>query len=75
MYVGYSNWTRSAYFMAAPLGFEPRTRGLLTTTVFTANLIVCGLDYPITYSFICLGANRLVSTPSSFEAWLGIDIS
>ena len=44
----------------------------LTTTSFLA-LTVCGLDYPFTIPF-GLGAPRLVSTPSSCDAWLGIAI-
>ena len=44
----------------------------LTTIVFTT-LSVCGLDYPFTIA-IALGAPRLVSTPSSYDAWLGIAI-
>ena len=32
---------------------------------------VCGLDYTFTLAF-AVGAARLVSTPSSCEAWLGI---
>jgi hypothetical protein len=34
---------------------------------------VCGLDYPFTIPF-SLGAPRLVSTPSSYDAWFGIAI-
>ena len=34
---------------------------------------VCGLDYTFTIT-IALGVPRLVSTPSSYDAWLGIAI-
>ena len=44
----------------------------LTTIVFTT-LSVCGLDYTFTIPF-SLGVPRLVSTPSSYDAWLGIAI-
>ena len=44
----------------------------LTTIVFTT-LSVCGLDYTFTIPF-GLGVPRLVSTPSSCDAWLGIAI-
>ena len=43
-----------------------------TTIVFTT-LSVCGLDYTFTIPF-GLGVPRLVSTPSSCDAWLGIAI-
>jgi hypothetical protein len=37
-------------------------------------MIVCGLDYLSTIETkeVSLGHSRLVSTPSPFEAWLGI---
>ena len=53
-----------------PTGIIPTD--FLTTIVFTT-LSVCGLDYPFTIPF-GLGAPRLVSTPSSYDAWLGIAI-
>lgn len=46
----------------------------LHTTVFTANpLVVRALDYPFTHSVICLGAPRLVSTPSLITKGLARD--
>ena len=49
-----------------------RLRDFLTTIVFTT-LSVCGLDYTFIIPF-SLGVPRLVSTPSSCDAWLGIAI-
>ena len=49
-----------------------RLRDFRTTIVFTT-LSVCGLDYTFTIPF-GLGVPRLVSTPSSCDAWLGIAI-
>ena len=49
-----------------------RLRDFLTTTTFVA-FSVCGLDYTFTIPF-GLGVPRLVSTPSSCDAWLGIAI-
>ena len=49
-----------------------RLRDFLTTIVFTT-LSVCGLDYTFTI-LLSLGVPRLVSTPSSCDAWLGITI-
>ena len=49
-----------------------RLRDFLTTIVFTT-LLVCGLDYTFIIPF-GLDVPRLVSTPSSCDAWLGIAI-
>ena len=49
-----------------------RLRDFLTTTTFVA-FSVCGLDYTFTIPF-GLDVPRLVSTPSSYDAWLGIAI-
>jgi len=51
---------------------QPKPTDFLTTTSFLA-LLVCGLDYLFTIA-IAVGAPRLVSTPSSYDAWLGIAI-
>ena len=45
----------------------------LTIYSFHCHFRVCSLDYTLTISFD-LGPPCLVSTPSSFEAWLGITI-
>ncbi len=50
----------------------PKPTDFRTTIVFTT-LSVCGLDYLFTIA-VALGAPRLVSTPSSCDAWLGIAI-
>ena len=49
-----------------------RLRDFRTTIVFTT-LSVCGLDYTFIIPF-GLDVPRLVSTPSSYDAWLGIAI-
>jgi len=38
---------------------------------FHLRFIVCSLDFTLTIAF-ALGSCRQVSTPSSFDAWLGI---
>ena len=53
-------------------GTSIRSTDFHTTIVFTT-LSVCGLDYTFTVPF-GLGVPRLVSTPSSCDAWLGIAI-
>lgn len=53
-----------------PTGLEPVTNQLCFTTMTFATLSVCGLDF----TFILSDAPRQVSTPSSFDAWLGIRI-
>lgn len=47
---------------------------MLTTTVFTA-ITVCGLDYPLIYSMICLDWTIIVSARLSFVISLRIDIA
>jgi len=60
--------------MARSPGLEPGTHGLAYHYSFRYHRSVCGLDYLSTISHWDLGHSRLVSTPSSFEAWLGIAI-
>ena len=56
-------------------GVEParchHRRIFLPHYVTIATFLCCSLDYTFTMHF-CLGGCRLVSTPSSTEAWLGI---
>ena len=53
-------------------GTSIRPTDFRTTIVFTT-LSVCGLDYTFIIPF-GLDVPRLVSTPSSYDAWLGIAI-
>ena len=57
------------------LGLEPRTYGLTYQHLVSQaalSLGFVGLDFLTTLGFNPLGPGRKVSTPSSFEAWLGI---
>ena len=70
----------SSYTNLAKIGSRGGTRTLtpllatdfLTTMVFTT-ISVCSLDFTLTIAFAS-GSCRQVSTPSSFDAWLGIRI-
>ena len=71
-YVFYIHARALRNYLVEPMGFEPMTLGLLTTTTFAA-LMVCGLDFILTISYD-LGSSCKVSTHGRNSSLLGITI-
>ena len=69
-------WVKGAYKTGGRGGTRILTPLLATdflTTITFVTLSVCSLDFTLTIAS-ALGSCRQVSTPSSFDAWLGIRI-
>jgi hypothetical protein len=69
-------WTALDYTLVPGTGIEPvwlLSRGIFfTPRLSPPAFAVCAPDYAFALSLRDLGAPRLVSTPSCFQAWLGI---